>query len=184
MKKQTILLAMLGLGTMGQAFAQSNGEEWARVKSSEPIYGQAAAVQRPQCTTQMVQRTVTPAPEYQQQGPNVGGAIIGTLLGGVLGHQVGGGSGKAWATAAGAGIGAVTGERLIGGSGSAPAAPLYGQTQTVPVENCITVTEMQPAPIVGYRIVLDHNGRDFVYQSPKAPRGEYVKIRVQITPEF
>ena len=46
------------------------------------------------------------------------------------------------------------------------------------------VTEMQPAPIVGYRVVLDMHGRDFVYQSPVAPRGEHVKVRVQITPEF
>lgn len=186
MKKHTILFAMLSAAMAGQAFAQqSNTEEWARVKSSEPIYGQAAAIQRPSCTTQMVQRTVTPAPAYQQQqGTNYGGAIIGTILGGVLGSQVGGGSGKAWATAAGAGVGAIAGERMIGGSNNAPAAPLYGQTQTVPVENCVTITEMQPAPIVGYRVVLDHHGKDFVYQTSAAPRNEYVKVRVQITPEF
>lgn len=174
--------AALGLMMASSAFAQANSEEWARVRSSEPIYGQAAAIQRPSCTTQLVQRTVTQAPPYQQQGTNIGGAIVGTILGGVLGNQVGGGSGKAWATAAGAGAGALAGERLIGGN--APSAPLYGQTQTVPVENCVTVTEMQPAPIVGYRVVLDHHGKDFVYQSPVAPRGEYVKIRVQVTPEF
>ena len=183
MKKHSFVFSLLALGACTGAFAQSGSEEWARVKSSEPIYGQAAAIQRPQCTTQLVQRTGEPAPAYQPQ-TNVGGAIVGTIIGGVLGHQVGGGSGKAWATAAGAGIGAVTGERLIGGSGSAPAAPLYGQSHTVPVENCVMVTEMQPAPIVGYRVVLDMHGRDFVYQSPVAPRGEHVKVRVQITPEF
>ena len=187
MKKSSILLAIVGFGLVGHVAAQTrDNEEWARVKSSEPIYGQSAAIQRPQCTTQLVQRTVTPAPVYQQQqGTNYGGAIVGTILGGVLGSQVGGGSGKAWATAAGAGIGALAGERMIGGNTNAPApAPMYGQTQTVPVENCVTVTEMQPAPIVGYRVVLDHHGKDFVYQSPVAPRGEYVKVRVQLTPEF
>ena len=186
MKNQSIVLAVLSLGFVGQAFAQPReNEEWARVKSSEPIYGQAIAIQRPQCTTQLIQRNVSPAPVYQQQqSTNYGGAIVGTILGGVLGSQVGGGSGKAWATAAGAGIGAVAGERMSGGSANAPAAPVYGQTQTVPVENCVTITEMQPAPIVGYRVVLDHHGKDFVYQTPVAPRGEYVKVRVQITPEF
>lgn len=184
MKTNSIMLAILGLGLIGHASAQSrDNEEWARVKSSEPIYGQAAAIQRPQCTTQLVQRTVTQAPP-QQQGTNIGGAIVGTILGGVLGNQIGGGSGKVWATAAGAGVGAIAGERMIGGSANAPAAPMYGQTQTVPVENCVTVTEMQPAPIVGYRVVLDHHGKDFVYQTPVAPRGEYVKVRVQVTPEF
>ena len=46
------------------------------------------------------------------------------------------------------------------------------------------VTEMQPAPLVGYRVILDYNGRDFVYQSPQAPREEYVKVRVSLTPVF
>ena len=190
MKKHTILFAMLSAAMASQAFAQqSNVEEWARVKSSEPIYGQAVAVQRPSCTTQMVQRNVPPAPVYQQQqDTNYGGAIIGSILGGVLGNQVGGGRGKTLATAAGVGIGALAGERMIGGNGNnnnnAPQAPLYGQTQMVPVENCVTITEMQPAPIVGYRVVLDHHGKDFVYQTSVAPRNEYVKVRVQITPEF
>ena len=186
MKKNCILLTVLSLGAMVNAVAQSReNQEWARVKSSEPIYGQSVAIQRPKCTTQLVQRTVTPSQQYsQQQNTNIGGAIVGTILGGVLGSQIGGGSGRAWATAAGAGVGAIAGERMIGGNGNIPVAPLYGQTETVPVENCVNVTEMQPAPIVGYRVVLDHQGRDFVYQTPVAPRGEYVKIRVQITPEF
>ena len=191
MKKPIIIFAMLSAATIGQALAQqSNVEEWARVKSSEPIYGQAAAIQRPSCTTQMVQRNVQPAPVYQQQDTNYGGAIIGSIVGGVIGNQIGGGRGKALATAAGVGIGALTGERMIGGNGNnnnnnnASQAPLYGQTQMVPVENCVTITEMQPAPIVGYRVVLDHHGKDFVYQTSAAPRNKYVKVRVQITPEF
>ena len=40
---------------------------------------------------------------------NVGGAIVGGLIGGILGHQVGGGSGKDIATAGGAVAGAVIG---------------------------------------------------------------------------
>lgn len=43
---------------------------------------------------------------------NVGGAIVGALLGGVLGHQVGGGRGKDVATAGGALAGAVLGSNV------------------------------------------------------------------------
>lgn len=52
---------------------------------------------------------------------NVGGAVVGALLGGVLGHQVGGGRGKDVATAGGAIAGAVVGSNVgrdnNGGSG-------------------------------------------------------------------
>ena len=51
-------------------------------------------------------------------GPNVPAAIAGAVIGGILGHQVGGGTGKDLATAGGAVGGAVVGSR-IGGGGSA-----------------------------------------------------------------
>lgn len=41
-----------------------------------------------------------------------GGALLGALVGGVLGHQVGGGSGRTAATGVGALGGAVVGNRL------------------------------------------------------------------------
>lgn len=51
------------------------------------------------------------APE-QRGDVNVGGAIVGALLGGVLGHQVGGGRGKDVATVAGAAGGAYVGHQV------------------------------------------------------------------------
>lgn len=54
---------------------------------------------------------------------NVGGAIAGALIGGILGHQVGGGSGKDLATVGGAVAGGVIGANVGGGS------------QTTPVQN-------------------------------------------------
>lgn len=47
--------------------------------------------------------------EQPRNDANVGGAIAGALIGGILGHQVGGGSGKDLATAGGAVAGAVIG---------------------------------------------------------------------------
>ena len=43
--------------------------------------------------------------------PNVGGAIAGAIIGGILGHQVGGGTGKDIATAGGVMAGAVIGSK-------------------------------------------------------------------------
>lgn len=179
MKKVTLfsVLALASASALAQQAMVS--EEWARVKRTEPIYGQGAAIQRNQCRTEMVTRQVQPAAGPRET--NVGGAIVGTIIGGVLGHQVGGGRGKDVATAVGAGAGAILGERNIGAS---PNTPLYGSSETVPVERCEMVTEMQPAPLVGYRVILEYNGRDFVYQSPQAPREEYVKVRVSLTPVF
>jgi uncharacterized protein YcfJ len=55
----------------------------------------------------------------QRSEPNVGGAIAGALIGGILGHQVGGGTGKDLATAGGAVAGGVIGSR-VGGNDGAP----------------------------------------------------------------
>ncbi|TAG79151.1 MAG: glycine zipper 2TM domain-containing protein, partial [Betaproteobacteria bacterium] len=55
---------------------------------------------------------------YESQsgnGPNVGGAVLGTIIGGVLGHQVGGGRGRDVATAGGAVAGAVIGSGSFNG---------------------------------------------------------------------
>ena len=178
MKKLVLLsaLAVFSVSAMSQAMVS---EEWARVKRAEPIYGQATAIQRNRCHTEMVTRNVQPA-QVPSSNPNIGGAILGTIVGGVIGNQIGGGTGKDVATAAGAGLGAVIGSN----SGSSSNAPLYGTSETVPIEKCRPVTEMQPAPMVGYRVILDYNGKDYVYQSPTAPRDEYVKVRVSIQPIF
>ena len=59
------------------------------------------------------------APE-QRGDVNVGAAIVGAVLGGVLGHQVGGGRGKDIATAGGAVAGAALGAN-VGQGGGQPA---------------------------------------------------------------
>ena len=56
-----------------------------------------------------------------QGGPNLPAAIAGALIGGILGHQVGGGRGKDVATAGGAVAGAALGAN-IGRDGGAPVA--------------------------------------------------------------
>ena len=73
----------------------------------------------------------------ERRDTNTGGAVLGALIGGVLGHQVGGGRGKDVATAGGAVAGA-----LIGGN-----AGRDGGTATYDkdVQRCSTVAEGKPA---------------------------------------
>jgi len=75
-------------------------------------------------------------PVAAQQGNNynIGGAIAGALIGGVLGHQVGGGTGKKIATVGGAVAGAAAGanvDRLMGG-GQQTAGQDVQKCETVP----------------------------------------------------
>ncbi|MFZ2220551.1 MAG: beta/gamma crystallin-related protein [Rhodoferax sp.] len=58
-----------------------------------------------------------------QSSANVPAAVVGALLGGILGHQVGGGTGKDLATAGGAIAGAVLGSRVGGNAGTPQTAP-------------------------------------------------------------
>jgi uncharacterized protein YcfJ len=66
-----------------------------------------------------VERQQVTQPQPSQGQPNVGGAIVGGLIGGILGHQVGGGSGKDLATAGGAVAGAMVGSNTGRNGGNA-----------------------------------------------------------------
>ena len=69
---------------------------------------------------------------------NAGNAVLGAIIGGVLGHQVGGGRGKDAATAAGAVAGAVIGSGAAGGRGDG--AITYDRN----VQRCKTVASGKP----------------------------------------
>lgn len=76
------------------------------------------------------------AQQPQQGSLNLGGAAVGALIGGILGHQVGGGSGKDAATIGGAVAGAAIGSQVGGGSAVA------GRRD---VQKCQQVVNTQPA---------------------------------------
>jgi uncharacterized protein YcfJ len=89
---------------------------------------------------------------------NVGGALAGALIGGVLGHQVGGGTGKDLATVGGAVAGGVIGSN-VGRDGSS-------STSTRDVQRCQDTTSGTPAYWdVAYRF----RGVDHQLQMTTAP---------------
>jgi uncharacterized protein YcfJ len=70
-------------------------------------------------------------------GDNAGAVIAGTVLGGILGHQVGGGRGKDLATIGGAVAGAALGSNLGSNSGGQ-------QVVTQNVQRCTSVPNQSP----------------------------------------
>ncbi len=92
-------------------------------------------------------------PTVSSNDSNVGGALLGAIVGGVLGHQVGGGRGRDIATAGGAVAGAAIGSRAGGGSS-------YG---TRDVERC-SEASANNAPEY-YDVTYEFRGRSYNMQS-------------------
>jgi uncharacterized protein YcfJ len=89
---------------------------------------------------------------------NVGGAIAGALIGGVLGHQVGGGSGKDLATAGGAVAGGVIGSNVGRDNDHAYASR--------DVRRCENTTSGTPAY---WDVTYNFRGQDHSMQMTQAP---------------
>ena len=96
--------------------------------------------------------------EERRGDTNVGGAVIGALLGGVLGHQVGGGRGKDVATAGGAVAGALVGGNAGRGGG--------GATYDKDVQRCRTVESTTPAY---WDVTYEYRGIEHRIQMSSAP---------------
>lgn len=77
-----------------------------------------------------------PGSESHRGDPNVGGAVAGAILGGVLGHQVGSGRGNDIATVGGA---------LAGGAIGANVGREHGGNPGSDVQRCENVSSGQPA---------------------------------------
>ena len=135
-----------------------------------PVYAEVQ-VPRTECTTQAVVSEKPASPDK----PNLLGAGIGAVAGGLLGHTVGGGSGKTAATAVGAVAGAVVGNNLAnhGAAGQAERTPAE-------VQNCTTVNTAQ-SRFVGYRVRYEYGGREFESLVRGKP-GATLPVRVSVMP--
>ena len=94
---------------------------------------------------------------------NVGGAVVGALIGGVLGHQVGGGRGRDVATAGGAVVGGLIGNNA-GRSG--------GNTYDKDVQRCSTVASTTPAY---WDVTYNYRGVEHRMQT-SSPPGDTVAV--------
>jgi uncharacterized protein YcfJ len=152
---QTTLLASL-MAVLASFSAQA--QEVGRVISSTPII-QQVAVPRQVCNNQQV---VT---NGQKSGA---GAAMGAIAGGVIGNQIGRGSGNALATMAGLVGGAILGDNIEGG----------GAPEVRNVQNC-SQQMFYENRTMAYNVVYEFAGKQYSVQMPQDPGPT---VRLQVTP--
>jgi uncharacterized protein YcfJ len=100
-----------------------------------------------------------------QSGVNIPATIAGAVIGGILGHQIGGGSGKNLATAGGAVAGGFAGAHLGRNTGS--------QTQTQDVQRCENVPSSAKAEF--WDVTYHFRGQEHHVQMT-APPGRTITV--------
>lgn len=158
--KKSVLFSTLGLLAVCGTAAQA--QEIGRVISSTPVI-QQVAVPRQVCTQQ-------PVAIQQPSGTSGGGAVLGGIVGGLAGNQIGGGSGRAAATALGVIGGALLGNSIEGNQAQA--------AQVQNVQQCTTQTFYENRTM-GYNVRYEYAGKEYNVQLPYDPGPT---IRLQVTP--
>ena len=182
MNRKALLLALATLSAVAAPALANNFGDRARVVSVQQVH-ERIPVKREECWNDRVRsyenRTVTRSDTGAAIGP---GTVLGAIIGGVAGHQVGSGRGNDVATAAGAVVGGIVGNQVDRQNG--PGA--VTETQRVPVERnverCRVVEEVREA-VVGYDVRYEYAGRQFTTRMPQDP-GRFVRVRVEIQPDM
>ena len=159
--------AALAVFITGAACAQAvpagiSTEDWTRVKSSEAVFGTATPVVRSVCQTKTISRPMDRVDNTS--------SVMAPMTDWVPSNQP-------WTKQALGSLAAPDSRAVVPTN-----SPLYGASASVGYSECGQQVEMQPAGIAGYRIVLDYNGQDIVYQSPTPPKSDMVRVRIQVTP--
>ncbi len=158
MKTKTIQNTLLAAWIMMLSTAAVQAQEVGKVISSTPII-QQVAVPRQVCNTQQV------VSGGQKSGA---GAAMGAIAGGVIGNQMGQGTGNALATMAGLVGGAILGEK-IEGPGTPEVKNVQSCSQQMFYEN----------RTMAYNVVYEFAGKQYSVQMPQDPGPT---VRLQITP--
>jgi uncharacterized protein YcfJ len=144
---------------------------YADVLRADPIYETIRETQpREACYDERVVRREPPG------GDTRGGTIIGAIVGGALGNQVGKGDGRKAATVAGAVIGGAIGNNVDRNNGSGRS---YETTQT----RCQLVDggAYERREIVGYDVEYRYRGDVYMSRLDYNP-GDRLRVRVSVTP--
>lgn len=169
------------LGVSSGVYADGHGRysgatyDYARVLSSQPVF-HYVTVRRPVQECWQDNRRYTDHRRAHREGR---ATLFGAIVGGVIGHQFGGGSGKHAATAAGTIIGAAIGNDAARHS----AGSNYRNTRySRPVRRCETrYRDHREQRIDGYDVVYRYRGQNYSTRMPYDP-GRKMKIRVDIRP--
>jgi uncharacterized protein YcfJ len=147
--------------------------DYARVLSAEPVI-RYVTVTTPvkECWQDTEYYTVRNRPRGI-----TGKTILGAIVGGVIGHQVGGGRGNEIATVAGSLIGAsMANDAAIRNAGYS------SREYSRPVTRCETnYQSREEERIDGYRVIYSYNGQKYATNTPQDP-GSRLRIRVDVRP--
>ena len=128
----------------------NTGPQFAQVVAVQPIT-QSATTSRPR---QVCQNEQVAVPETYKDKHQIGGAVVGGLVGALAGHQIGGGKGKTLATLGGAAAGAFAGHEIQKKHQENNATQM--ETRNV----CRTVTDKTTSTkTVGYDVTYTLNGQ-------------------------
>lgn len=171
--KRLVLASLLATGMLGAQAQTATFTDNARVYRVDPQY-ENINVPRNECRRHWINDDrYSGSPSQDRQ---YGGAIVGGLAGGVLGHQVGGGRGKDAATALGVVLGAITGDQLANRD---QRGPQYENSQRE-VQRCRTVYDTQTR-ITGYRVAYEYQGQHYTTFMRSQP-GNSLQVRVSVEP--
>ncbi len=151
MDKSMLVGAVLGaVGvTAGGAVAtyslMGGGPDYAQVIAVQPV-NETIKTPRQVCKDVVVTKKAAVKDEHK-----ITGTVIGALAGGLLGNQIGGGTGKKVATVAGAAAGGYAGNKV---QGNMQENDTYQTTET----RCSTVTDTSQK-LVGYDVKYELDGK-------------------------
>ena len=151
------------------AGAQQVSDTWAQVVEAKPVWQTVRIpVEQDVCWDEPVQRVV---PARRSAAPK----ILGAIVGGVIGHQFGGGSGQDIMTAAGAALGAsVAADQQYRNNPDR----YYSGTE----RRCGTRTEYRHEErVIAWDVTYEFNGALYNARLNEAP-GDRIRIQVGVTP--
>jgi len=145
--------------------------DYAKVVDVQPV---TELVQIPQdqqvCRQEQVRRRV---PEYRSPAP----AILGSILGGVIGHQFGGGHGKTAATIAGAAIGGAV-------ANDAQYRRYPPRYYTARAQRCRTETNWRSEErVIAWDVSWKYRGKIY-HSTMDEPPGDRIRVRVSVDPVY
>lgn len=108
--------------------------------------------------------TQAPVKDDHQIAGTAGGAVVG----GALGNQIGGGSGKTLATAAGAVIGGAVGKKVQEDYQT-------GNTQTTTEQKCSTVVD-ETIAVTGYMVSYEIDGKAGTVRMDQPPKSKTIPV--------
>lgn len=140
------------------------------VKMAQPIQHAQVLHVEPLTTSWQEPREVCQLVTVQKQAPvrdesRIAGTLLGAAAGGLLGNQVGGGSGKKVATVVGALAGAQLGKQT---------AERSARTYTTTEQQCSTVNETR-SRTTGYLVTYELNGQIHSIKTDSKP-GDYLPV--------